>query len=157
MQAIVLYNLNLASKVNIDSIYSYKCTPIRVSSSVIIMCFIHFHFSIDYYISLVLIFFCDVESGCLLPSLPSDVVFDQSAGVSFLCDLNDNIPAPWPATSQLPASSCNKSMLALCFIKIFEGCFSSELLTNITFFMQPSRSLPFLQRLLGKAVSEAVH
>ncbi|XP_047957294.1 uncharacterized GPI-anchored protein At1g61900-like isoform X1 [Salvia hispanica] len=50
------------------------------------------------------------ESGCLLPSLPSDVVFDQSAGVSFLCDLNDNIPAPWPTTTQLPASSCNKTV-----------------------------------------------
>ncbi|KAI3456449.1 hypothetical protein Pfo_013112 [Paulownia fortunei] len=50
------------------------------------------------------------ESGCLLPSLPSDVVFDKSAGVSFLCDLNDNIPAPWPASSQLPASSCNKTV-----------------------------------------------
>ncbi|KAL2473401.1 putative GPI-anchored protein [Forsythia ovata] len=50
------------------------------------------------------------ESGCLLPSLPSDVVFDQSAGVTFLCDLNDNIPAPWPSTSQLPASSCNKTI-----------------------------------------------
>ncbi|EPS59099.1 hypothetical protein M569_15711, partial [Genlisea aurea] len=49
------------------------------------------------------------ESGCLLPSLPSDVVFDASTGVSFLCDLNDNIPAPWPAKAQLPASSCNKS------------------------------------------------
>ncbi|XP_051126158.1 uncharacterized GPI-anchored protein At1g61900-like isoform X2 [Andrographis paniculata] len=49
------------------------------------------------------------ESGCLLPSLPSDVILDQSAGVSFLCDLNDNIPAPWPVASQLPASSCNKS------------------------------------------------
>ncbi|KAL6562244.1 hypothetical protein OROGR_003251 [Orobanche gracilis] len=51
-----------------------------------------------------------VKSGCLLPSLPSDVVFDRSAGVSFLCDLNDNIPAPWPATSQLPSSSCNKTV-----------------------------------------------
>ncbi|XP_073048082.1 uncharacterized GPI-anchored protein At1g61900-like [Primulina eburnea] len=50
------------------------------------------------------------ESGCLLPSLPSDVVFDVTAGVSFLCDLNDNIPAPWPSTSQLPASSCNKTI-----------------------------------------------
>ncbi|KZV37171.1 hypothetical protein F511_15091 [Dorcoceras hygrometricum] len=50
------------------------------------------------------------ESGCLLPSLPSDVVFDVTAGVSFLCDLNDNIPAPWPSTSQSPASSCNKTI-----------------------------------------------
>ncbi|KAL3627500.1 hypothetical protein CASFOL_028863 [Castilleja foliolosa] len=53
------------------------------------------------------------ESGCLLPSLPSDVVFDKSAGVSFLCDLNDNIPAPWPATSQLPTSSCNKTAVKI--------------------------------------------
>ncbi|CDP04392.1 unnamed protein product [Coffea canephora] len=51
-----------------------------------------------------------VESGCLLPSLPSDAVFDSSTGLSFLCDLNDNIPAPWPAPSQLPASSCNKTV-----------------------------------------------
>ncbi|KAL7088687.1 hypothetical protein ACP275_13G143100 [Erythranthe tilingii] len=50
------------------------------------------------------------ESGCLLPSLPSDVVFDRTTGVSFVCDLNDNIPAPWPASSQLPPSSCNKTV-----------------------------------------------
>lgn len=49
------------------------------------------------------------EYGCLLPSLPSDAVFDQTSGVSFLCDLNDNIPAPWPSTSQGSSSSaCNK-------------------------------------------------
>ncbi|XP_042066980.1 uncharacterized GPI-anchored protein At1g61900-like isoform X1 [Salvia splendens] len=53
------------------------------------------------------------ESGCLLPSLPSDVIFDQSAGVSFVCDLNDNIPAPWPATTQLPTSSCNKTAVKI--------------------------------------------
>lgn len=47
------------------------------------------------------------ESGCLLQSLPSDVVFDQTAGITFLCDLNDNIPAQWPSANQLPASSCN--------------------------------------------------
>ncbi|KAA8515502.1 hypothetical protein F0562_018887 [Nyssa sinensis] len=50
------------------------------------------------------------ESGCLLPSLPSDATFDNSSGVSFVCDLNDNIPAPWPSGSQLPASSCNKTV-----------------------------------------------
>ncbi|CAI0468290.1 unnamed protein product [Linum tenue] len=49
------------------------------------------------------------ESGCLLPSLPSDATFDQSSGISFICDLNDNIPAPWPTSSQLSASSCNKT------------------------------------------------
>nr|KYP72878.1 putative GPI-anchored protein At1g61900 family [Cajanus cajan] len=50
------------------------------------------------------------EAGCLLPSLPSDATFDRISGISFLCDLNDNIPAPWPSTSQLASSSCNKSV-----------------------------------------------
>ncbi|XP_014516976.1 uncharacterized GPI-anchored protein At1g61900 [Vigna radiata var. radiata] len=50
------------------------------------------------------------EAGCLLPSLPSDATFDRISGISFLCDLNDNIPAPWPSTSQLTSSSCNKSV-----------------------------------------------
>ncbi|KAK1281233.1 hypothetical protein QJS04_geneDACA018229 [Acorus gramineus] len=50
------------------------------------------------------------ESGCLLPSLPSDATLDQSSGVSFTCDLNDNIAAPWPSASQTSASSCNKSI-----------------------------------------------
>ncbi|CAI0407194.1 unnamed protein product [Linum tenue] len=50
------------------------------------------------------------ESGCLLPSLPSDATFDQSSGISFICDLNDNIAAPWPTSSQLSASSCNKTI-----------------------------------------------
>ncbi|KAK2644470.1 hypothetical protein Ddye_019665 [Dipteronia dyeriana] len=50
------------------------------------------------------------ESGCLLPSLPSDATFDKFTGISFICDLNDNIPAPWPSSSQLPTSSCNKTI-----------------------------------------------
>ncbi|OMO64843.1 hypothetical protein COLO4_31763 [Corchorus olitorius] len=49
-------------------------------------------------------------SGCLLPSLPSDATFDKFSGISFICDLNDNIPAQWPSLSQLPASSCNKTV-----------------------------------------------
>ncbi|CAN4116673.1 unnamed protein product [Withania somnifera] len=49
-------------------------------------------------------------SGCLLPSLPSDAILDKTMGISFVCDLNDNIPAPWPSMSQLPASSCKKSV-----------------------------------------------
>ncbi|KAG2317259.1 hypothetical protein Bca52824_020381 [Brassica carinata] len=48
------------------------------------------------------------ESGCLLPSLPSDAIFDQDSGISFTCDLNDNIPAPCPSSSssQSSASTC---------------------------------------------------
>lgn len=49
------------------------------------------------------------ESGCLLPSLPSDATLDPSTGISFTCDLNDNIAAPWPAGFQSPSTSCNKS------------------------------------------------
>ncbi|KAJ6706833.1 hypothetical protein OIU85_027213 [Salix viminalis] len=49
------------------------------------------------------------ESGCLLPSLPSDATFDHSSGISFICDLNDNIPAHWPSKSQLSAP-CNKTI-----------------------------------------------
>lgn len=49
------------------------------------------------------------ESGCLLPSLPSDATHDKTSGIGFICDLNDNIAAPWPSKSYVPASSCNKT------------------------------------------------
>lgn len=51
------------------------------------------------------------ESGCLFPSLPSDVKYDETTGISFMCDLNDNVEASWPTTSFVPASSCNNSKL----------------------------------------------
>ncbi|KAM3745040.1 hypothetical protein ACB098_06G096200 [Castanea mollissima] len=41
------------------------------------------------------------ESGCLLPSSPSDAAYDKTSGISFICDLNDNIAAPWPSKSYL--------------------------------------------------------
>ncbi|XAR53789.1 hypothetical protein NMG60_11022471 [Bertholletia excelsa] len=50
------------------------------------------------------------ERGCLLPSLPSDATFDKSSGLGFLCDLNDNIPAPWPSHTRLPTLSCNRTL-----------------------------------------------
>ncbi|QCD87923.1 hypothetical protein DEO72_LG3g2463 [Vigna unguiculata] len=49
------------------------------------------------------------ESGCLLPSLPSNAVFDGTSGIGFICDLNDNIVAPWPTSSYLLPSSCNRT------------------------------------------------
>nr|BAK03275.1 predicted protein [Hordeum vulgare subsp. vulgare] len=52
------------------------------------------------------------ESGCLLPSMPSDASFDPSSGISFTCDLNDNIAAPWSPSLQASASTCNKSAAA---------------------------------------------
>uniref|UniRef100_A0A0E0J997 Uncharacterized protein n=1 Tax=Oryza nivara TaxID=4536 RepID=A0A0E0J997_ORYNI len=52
----------------------------------------------------------NIESGCLLPSMPSDASFDPATGISFTCDLNDNIAAPWPSSMQASSSSCNKSV-----------------------------------------------
>ncbi|KAI5431613.1 hypothetical protein KIW84_035706 [Lathyrus oleraceus] len=54
---------------------------------------------------------CDVDlkdfsiQGCLLRSLPGDVIFDNSSGVSFTCDLSDNIAAPWPSSSSFTSLS----------------------------------------------------
>ncbi|XP_059655014.1 uncharacterized GPI-anchored protein At1g61900-like [Cornus florida] len=45
------------------------------------------------------------QQGCLLRSLPSDVIFDNSTGFSFTCDLSDNIAAPWPSSSSFSSLS----------------------------------------------------
>ncbi|KAJ9178324.1 hypothetical protein P3X46_010216 [Hevea brasiliensis] len=45
------------------------------------------------------------QQGCLLRSLPADVVFDNSTGFSFTCDLIDNIAAPWPTSSSMSSLS----------------------------------------------------
>jgi len=50
-------------------------------------------------------------SGCLLRSLPTYVVFDYHIGVSFTCDLSDNIDAPWASSSSLSSlSTCASSI-----------------------------------------------
>ncbi|MCO5602476.1 hypothetical protein L7F22_056608 [Adiantum nelumboides] len=54
--------------------------------------------------------------GCLLRSIPSDIVYDNVSGISFTCDLNDNIPAPWPASSSstsFPLCANRESLPAL--------------------------------------------
>ncbi|XP_019419861.1 PREDICTED: uncharacterized GPI-anchored protein At1g61900-like [Lupinus angustifolius] len=73
-------------------------------------------------------------AGCLLPSLPSDATFDSTSGISFLCDLNDNIPAPWPSTSQVGTSSCKKpvNFPALPAAASSQSCLYSR---NVLFFM----------------------
>lgn len=69
-----------------------------------------------------------LDSGCLFPSLPSDVSYDQNTGISFVCDLNDNLEASWPSTSFVPASSCNQSMLQMLYFPfLFQTIFSSNL------------------------------
>ncbi|XP_055823871.1 uncharacterized GPI-anchored protein At1g61900-like [Solanum dulcamara] len=49
------------------------------------------------------------ESGCLLPSLPTDLTYDQTSGIGFICDLNDNVAAPWSSAYSGAASTCNKT------------------------------------------------
>ncbi|XP_004309828.1 PREDICTED: uncharacterized GPI-anchored protein At1g61900 [Fragaria vesca subsp. vesca] len=51
------------------------------------------------------------QQGCLLRSLPADVMFDNSTGFSFTCDLSDNIAAPWPSSSSMSSVSlCGPEM-----------------------------------------------
>ncbi|XP_026660049.1 uncharacterized GPI-anchored protein At1g61900-like isoform X3 [Phoenix dactylifera] len=45
------------------------------------------------------------QQGCLLRSLPTDIIFDNATGFSFTCDLSDNIAAPWPSSSSLQSLS----------------------------------------------------
>ncbi|CAI9108619.1 OLC1v1008270C1 [Oldenlandia corymbosa var. corymbosa] len=44
-------------------------------------------------------------AGCLLRSFPADLVYDNSTGFSFTCDLSDNIVAPWPSSSSVTSLS----------------------------------------------------
>ncbi|XP_020110789.1 uncharacterized GPI-anchored protein At1g61900 isoform X1 [Ananas comosus] len=56
------------------------------------------------------------QQGCLLRSLPEDIVFDNVTGFSFTCDLTDNIAAPWPSSSSissLPLCAPEMSLPAL--------------------------------------------
>ncbi|KAG4992404.1 hypothetical protein JHK87_025861 [Glycine soja] len=68
---------------------------------------------------------CDVDlkdfsiQGCLLRSLPGDVIFDNSSGFSFTCDLSDNIAAPWPSSS---SSFASMSLCAPGCCAIFSSC-----------------------------------
>ncbi|GAB2265613.1 hypothetical protein Dimus_000653 [Dionaea muscipula] len=52
------------------------------------------------------------QQGCLLRSLPVDVIFDNSSGYSFTCDLNDDTEAPWPSSSMASFSLCAEKSLA---------------------------------------------
>ncbi|XP_073307819.1 uncharacterized GPI-anchored protein At1g61900 isoform X1 [Primulina huaijiensis] len=45
------------------------------------------------------------DAGCLLGSLPANMVYDNSTGFSFTCDLTDNIAAPWPSSSAVTTIS----------------------------------------------------
>ncbi|KAJ3683176.1 hypothetical protein LUZ60_013403 [Juncus effusus] len=45
------------------------------------------------------------QQGCLLRSLPTDIIYDNVTGMSFTCDLSDNIAAPWPSSSSVSSLS----------------------------------------------------
>lgn len=46
------------------------------------------------------------SQGCLLRSIPTDVSEDHTNGISFTCDLNDDIAAPWPSSPETSFSLC---------------------------------------------------
>ncbi|XP_043719590.1 uncharacterized GPI-anchored protein At1g61900 isoform X2 [Telopea speciosissima] len=69
------------------------------------------------------------HQGCLLRSLPADVVYDNSTGISFTCDLSDNIAAPWPSSSSVSSLSFCASEMSMPALPTSEtsanpGCFS---------------------------------
>ncbi|KAK1272015.1 hypothetical protein QJS04_geneDACA014208 [Acorus gramineus] len=65
------------------------------------------------------------QQGCLLRSLPSDVVFDNSTGFSFTCDLSDNIEAPWPSSSSLSSLSLCAPEMSLPALPVSESAKNS--------------------------------
>ncbi|KAB1219419.1 hypothetical protein CJ030_MR3G001098 [Morella rubra] len=54
-----------------------------------------------------------IQAGCLLRSLPTDMIFDNVTGFSFTCDLSDNIAAPWPSSSSVSSASLCAPEMAL--------------------------------------------
>ncbi|XP_004513671.1 uncharacterized GPI-anchored protein At1g61900 isoform X2 [Cicer arietinum] len=70
------------------------------------------------------------QQGCLLRSLPGDVIFDNSSGISFTCDLSDNIAAPWPSSSSFTSLSLCAPEMSLPALPISQslkniGCISA--------------------------------
>ncbi|XP_009383433.2 uncharacterized GPI-anchored protein At1g61900 [Musa acuminata AAA Group] len=65
------------------------------------------------------------QQGCLLRSLPADIVFDNVTGFSFTCDLSDNIAAPWPSSSSLSTFSLCAPEMSLPALPIPEASISS--------------------------------
>ncbi|CAM8975156.1 unnamed protein product [Rhodiola kirilowii] len=55
----------------------------------------------------------DDRPGCLLPSLPADVDYNNLTGFGFTCDSSDNIEAPWPLSSTFTSFSFCASEMSL--------------------------------------------
>lgn len=78
-------------------------------------------------------------AGCLLRSLPADVIFDNTTGYSFTCDLNDNIVAPWPSSSSVSSLSLCAPEMSLPALPTSEtmknpGCRGVELEMMVSIF-----------------------
>eukprot|EP00252_Welwitschia_mirabilis_P025768 TRINITY_DN8195_c0_g1_i1.p1 TRINITY_DN8195_c0_g1~~TRINITY_DN8195_c0_g1_i1.p1 ORF type:complete len:344 (-),score=49.96 TRINITY_DN8195_c0_g1_i1:296-1327(-) len=76
------------------------------------------------------------QQGCLLRSLPTDVSFDSLTGVSFTCDLSENIAAPWPSSSALSSLSTCAPAVSLPALPTSEtsgsyGCYGNCILSAI--------------------------
>ncbi|KAF5452585.1 hypothetical protein F2P56_027565 [Juglans regia] len=72
------------------------------------------------------------QEGCLLRSLPTDMIFDNTTGFSFICDLSDNIAAPWPTSSSISSVSLCAPEMSLPALPTSEtlknpGCRGGEL------------------------------
>jgi hypothetical protein len=67
-------------------------------------------------------------------------MIDRTSGVGFLCDLSDNIAAPWSCKSYVPASTWNKSMAQMLNLHFsMESIFAYKVLLPL--FTAPSLSL----------------
>lgn len=87
------------------------------------------------------------NQGCLLRSIPSDIIHDNVSGISFTCDLNDNIPAPWPASSSLtsfPLCANRESLPALPVLDT-SGALRRQILEFCTIFLMVLNTRAFLQ------------
>ncbi|XP_016489457.1 putative GPI-anchored protein At1g61900 [Nicotiana tabacum] len=87
---------------NCATLLGKKLQEVNITSNVFDLCHVNlkdFSLQVD-----------EKESGCLLPSLPTDLTYDQSSGIGFICDLNDNVAAPWSSAYSVAASTCNKTV-----------------------------------------------
>ncbi|CAL0329422.1 unnamed protein product [Lupinus luteus] len=93
-----------------------------------------------------------LPEGCLLRSLPANVISDNSSGISFTCDLSENVAAPWPSSSSITSVSLcapEMSLPALPTSQTFKniGCNSSGMgFLVLIFFIFPLQCIVVLKR-----------
>ncbi|GMN36246.1 hypothetical protein TIFTF001_005858 [Ficus carica] len=75
------------------------------------------------------------QQGCLLRSLPTDVILDNVTGFSFTCDLSDNIAAPWPSSSSISSISLCAPEMSLPALPTSENFKNTGLYITLQFYM----------------------